>query len=194
MDYYDTEAPVYDESRGGTDRARAAAEAVARIAPPPGTLLDLGGGTGIVSAELAALGYDVLLADRSAGMLDLGGRRLPGRVLRSTADRLPLRDACVDVVACIWLLHLLPVEVVDAVVAEAARVLRPGGLLVTTVDKSLAHGTDRRPEADHRPRLDAVAGECALRPAGGTTFSGRSRWGSATGGDPVFTVVGYRRG
>ena len=76
----------------------------------------------------------------------------------------------------------------DAVVAEAARVLRPGGLLVTTVDKSLAHGTDRRAEADHRPRLDAVAGECGLRPAGGTTFSGRSRWGSATGGDPVFTA------
>ena len=84
---------MYDESRGGADRAEGRGRAVARIAPPPGTLLDLGGGTGIVSAELAALGYDVLVADRSAGMLDLAARRLPGRVLRATADRLPVRDA-----------------------------------------------------------------------------------------------------
>jgi septum formation protein len=62
--YYDAEAAVYDETRGGGDRARAAAAAVASLVSPPGRLLDVAGGTGSVSAELAALGWDVTVTDR----------------------------------------------------------------------------------------------------------------------------------
>ena len=194
MGYYDTEAPRYDESRGGAERAQAAAAAVGELVVPRGKLLDVGGGTGIVSLELARLGFDVAVADPSYGMLELASARLPGRVVRADGDRLPVRDASVDVVTCVWLLHLLPQGVADGVVAEAARVLRPGGRLVTTVDKDLAHGTERRSFSDHRPRLDAVTAGLGLVPAGSSTFSGRSAWRSATDGDPVFTLVGYRKG
>ncbi|HET7682288.1 MAG TPA: class I SAM-dependent methyltransferase, partial [Marmoricola sp.] len=124
---YDAEAGVYDESRGGRDRARAAAAAVLALVPAGGTALDVAGGTGIVSAELADAGFEVVVADLSLGMLSVAATRLPGRTIAAAAERLPVRDACVDVVTTIWLLHLVPIAVADTVIAEAARVLRPGG-------------------------------------------------------------------
>lgn len=191
--YYDAEAEVYDESRGGVQRARAAAEAVARLVSPPGRLVDVAGGTGIVTAELAATGFDVLVTDVSAGMLAVATGRLPGREIVATADRLPLADAAVDVVTMVWLLHLLPIPVADAALAEAARVLRPGGHLVATVDKDLAHGRVRRTGADAADRVAHVARRHGLQFVGQESFSGRSKWRSATGGDPVFPVAAYRR-
>ena len=190
--YYDREAARYDDSRGGLDRARRAADAVVALVPTPGRTLDVGGGTGIVSAELAARGRDVLVVDASAGMLRLAAQRLPGRVVTGRADRLPVAGASVDLVTAIWLLHLLPVAQADAVVAEAARVLRPGGHFVTTVDKPLAHGREAA-EADARDRVRAVARRAGLTAVGESSFSGPSEWDSATDGDPVFSVVAFRR-
>jgi ubiquinone/menaquinone biosynthesis C-methylase UbiE len=191
-DYYDREAPVYDESRGGSARAQAAADAVTRIVPAGGLLVDVAGGTGIVSAALAEAGFDVVVADVSTGMLRLAADRLPGRVLAAAADRLPLRDGSVDVVTIVWLLHMLPTDVADAALAEAARVLRPGGHLVTTVDKEQAHGHVGA-EADDAGRVRQVASRFGLEQAAATTFSGPSTHGSATGADPVFPLVALRR-
>ena len=192
--YYDAEAPVYDESRGGVDRARAAAEVITALVPSRGVALDVAGGTGIVSAELAGRGFDVVVADLSRGMLSLAEQRLPGRAVAASADRLPVSDGSVDLVVMVWLLHLLSVPVADAAIAEAARVLRPGGHLVTTVDKDLAHGRVRRTGADAADRVAAVAARNGLHLVGQEAFSGRSAWGSANGGDPVFPVAAYRRG
>ncbi len=191
--YYDAEAAVYDESRGGVDRARAAADAISSLVPAGGRALDVAGGTGIVSAELAAQGRDVLVADLSRGMLVLAGERLPGRALVASADRLPVATGAVDLVTMVWLLHLLPTERADAALAEAARVLRPGGHVVATVDKHQAHGRSGA-ESDDRARLIAVAAGLGLESAGAATFSGRSRWGSANEGDPVFSLVALRKG
>jgi ubiquinone/menaquinone biosynthesis C-methylase UbiE len=191
--YYDTEAARYDETRGGVERARAAAAAVAALVAPEGLLVDVAGGTGIVSAELAALGWSVLVADRSHGMLRLAAGRLPGRVVRAAADRLPLPDGCADTVTMIWLLHLLDVPTADRAIAEAARVLRPGGHLVATVDKDLAHGKPRQRLSDHRERVEQVARRNGLAFVAATSFSGRSTWGSATEDDPVFPLAAFRR-
>lgn len=191
--YYDAEAGVYDETRGGVARARAAAETIAGLVPATGRLLDVAGGTGIVSAELAAQGFDVVVTDVSRGMLGIAAQRLPGRVAVATADRLPVADGSVDVVTMVWLLHLLPAPVADAVLAEAARVVRPGGHVVTTVDKDLAHGRVRRTGADAADRVALVARRLGLQFTGQDSFSGRSTWGSARGGDPVFPVACYRR-
>ncbi|MGH3330128.1 MAG: class I SAM-dependent methyltransferase, partial [Nocardioidaceae bacterium] len=79
--YYDAEAAVYDESRGGLARASAAAEAVGSLVPTRGVAVDVAGGTGIVSAELARLGFSVVVTDLSVGMLSVAWPRLPGRVL-----------------------------------------------------------------------------------------------------------------
>jgi SAM-dependent methyltransferase len=127
----------------------------------------------------------VVVVDRSAGMLAPAVSRLPGGAVRGDATRLPLRTGCADAVVVIWLLHLLP----DAApaVAEAARLVRPGGVLLTTVDKNEAPfvtpsdlsgiwAAIRRPgsagPADARALVTALAAGHGLVPAGETTFVG----------------------
>ncbi|MFW3475247.1 class I SAM-dependent methyltransferase [Streptomyces microflavus] len=135
---YDNEARGYDASRGGEPRARAAADAVERLLPQgPCAILDIACGTGIVTGRLLRPGRTVVGVDRSPGMLGLAGRRVPGGVVRGDATRLPFASDAVDAVVIVWLLHLLPHP--EPVLAEAARVLRPGGVLITTVDKNDAY-------------------------------------------------------
>ncbi len=191
--YYDQEAGSYDESRGGLERARAAAEAIVSLAPGPGRCLDVAGGTGVVSAELARRGWTVAVADLSAGMLQVAARRLPGRVVQALGDRLPIADASVDLVTVIWMLNLVPRATVDAVLADAARVLRPGGRLVVTVDKELAHDQAYDDISDGDDRITTVVGRLSLRRVGTATFSGASPWGSASAGDPVFRLAAFQR-
>lgn len=189
---YDDEAEDYDATRGGQERARAAAGAVAELVTTRGTALDVAGGTGSVSAELARLGWSVLVSDASAGMLGVAQRRLPGRALRATATRLPVRTASVDLVTTIWLLHLLSVADADRVLAEAARVLRPGGAFVTTVDKDLAHGRVRRTNGDHRERVELAARRLGLAATGSTVFEATTQWASGPAGQR-FPVAAFRR-
>lgn len=185
---------MYDETRGGAPRAQAAADAVTSLVPARGLCLDVAGGTGIVSAELAARGLSVVVTDLSVGMLRVAVTRLPGRAMAASADRLPVRSSSVDLVTAIWLLHLLPMSVADCVIGEAARVLRPDGHLVTTVDKDLAHGRDRRTNADHGERVASVARRHGLGFVGQTSFVGRTRWAAAgSGPDQVFPLVALRK-
>ncbi|MFD7713202.1 class I SAM-dependent methyltransferase [Streptomyces sp. NPDC059786] len=135
---YDGEAPSYDATRGGEPRARAAADALERLLPQgPCTLLDIACGTGIVTRELLRPERTVLGVDRSPGMLALAAQRVPGGTACGDATQLPVASGSVDAVVMVWLLHLLPDPA--AVLAEAARVLRPGGVLITTVDKGNAY-------------------------------------------------------
>ncbi|NJP90575.1 class I SAM-dependent methyltransferase [Nonomuraea sp. FMUSA5-5] len=157
---YSLEAARYDETRGGLPRARAAAEAVRGLIPEPGTLLDLACGTGLVTRELAARGLRVLGVDAAAGMARLASERVP--VVLGDGRRLPVRDRCVDAVTTFWLLHLL--DDARPVIAEAARVLRPGGVFVTTVDKKAAHRPgDRSPATDGAEIVIAEAARRGLR-------------------------------
>lgn len=201
--YYDDVAGEYDESRGGVDRARAVVRAIGTLVEPPGVAaaatrqlhcLDVAGGTGIVSAELAAVGWTVAVLDRSAGMLAEAARRLPGRVLRADADRLPFRDGGLDLITIIWMLNLLTVETADHVLAEAARTLKPGGRLVVTVDKELAHAEATAVRSDEDSRLGPLLAGFGLTRAGSATFTAPSPWGSARDGDPLFRLAAFRRG
>ncbi|MEW2255958.1 class I SAM-dependent methyltransferase [Streptomyces sp. NPDC047869] len=201
---YDEEAEAYDASRGGEPRAEAAAGAVLGLIPdPPGRLLDLACGTGIVTRRLAAArpGLRVTGADLSTAMARRAAHRLPGTVVRADCRRLPFADAAFDAVTCVWLLHLLsgPADV-RAVIAECARVLTPGGVWVTTVDKAEAHdvGSDidavlvTRPRRPAQDAADAVTGYAAaegLVPAGRAAFPGLGQ-----GRSPRTTVMDLRRG
>lgn len=191
--YYDAAAGVYDESRGGQDRARVAAAAIASLVPDGGRCLDVAGGTGIVSIELAAQGRSVFVLDLSAGMLGVAAERLPGRVLQASATQLPITDRSVDLVTVIWMLNVVPAATVDAVLAESARVLAPGGHFVATVDKELAHSRVQTHDNDADERVTAVLADHGLERVGGTTFSAPSPWGSSTTDDPVFRLAAFRR-
>ncbi|MFE9684398.1 class I SAM-dependent methyltransferase [Streptomyces sp. NPDC006285] len=196
---YDEEAVRYDASRGGEPRAAAAADAVLGLLPAgTATLLDVACGTGIVTRRLAAAGLDVTGADAACGMLRRAAERVPGRLVLADIRHLPFPDASFDAVSAIWLLHLL--DDAERVVAEAARVLRPGGVLVTTVDKAASHdvGSDidavlaPRPRRAARDRSDLVAsyaGRHALLPAGRASFPGRGQ-----GRTPLRAAADVRRG
>ncbi|MCX4696009.1 class I SAM-dependent methyltransferase [Streptomyces sp. NBC_01408] len=184
---YDAEAEAYDATRGGIPRAEAAAAAVLGLLPAPArTLLDLGCGTGIVTARLARPGLLVLGADSSYGMASMALRRGVPVVLAS-GTRLPVRSGSLDAVSAVWLLHLLREPgAVEEIVAEAGRVLRPGGVFVTTVDKDSAHdvGSDMdavlaphltSTPADSSERIAALTARAGLRPAAETRFTGHGQ-------------------
>ncbi|MFF8997625.1 class I SAM-dependent methyltransferase [Streptomyces achromogenes] len=201
---YEKEADGYDALRGGEARAEAAARTVLDLIPPgPGRLLDVACGTGIVTRRLAAArpGLRVTGADLTSAMLRRAAARLPGRVVRADSRRLPFPDGAFDAVTTIWLLHLLDdPEDLRAVVAECARVLRPGGVYVTTVDKAAAHnvGSDidavladrpRRPAADAPATVTAEAARHGLRPVGHGSFRSPGQ-----GRSPRRTIADLRRG
>ncbi|MET9542254.1 methyltransferase domain-containing protein [Streptomyces sp. NPDC006553] len=122
---FDAIAPGYDASRGGTARAAGFAEQLAPLLDPDLPVLDIGVGTGIVAAELAARGHAVYGLDLSTGMLTRALERLGPRVAVADACRLPVRTASVSQAVSTWLLHTGPDH--GMVFDEVARVLRPGG-------------------------------------------------------------------
>lgn len=120
--YFDAFAPVYD-------RVMPAAESAplrAGLAYADGSVdrvLDLGGGTGRASQALDG----ATVVDASRGMLERARERgLP--TVQGDVSRLPIRDGSADAAVVVDALHHFPDA--DRTLAEAARVLRPGGALV----------------------------------------------------------------
>ncbi|WP_328676646.1 class I SAM-dependent methyltransferase [Streptomyces sp. NBC_00343] len=201
---YDKEADAYDATRGGEPRAAAAAEAVLGFVPQDARgLLDVACGTGIVTRRLAAArpALGVTGLDAAPAMARRAAARLPGAVLLADSRQLPFPDGVFDAVTTVWLLHLVdgPADA-RAIIAECARVLRPGGVYITTVDKAAAHdvGSDidavlaarpRRPAQDSPDQVGAYAGEFGLRPAGTARFRGHGQ-----GRSPSSTTADLRRG
>ena len=96
---------------------------------PPGRALDAACGTGRYATFLRELGHQVTGVDISPGMLALARAKVPdGDFLISDLTQLPQPDDAVDLVVCA--LALTHVPDVAPVLAEFARVLRPGGNLV----------------------------------------------------------------
>ena len=134
---FDSVAPRYDLMNDlmslGIHRAWKRAFVAALQPRPALSLLDLAGGTGDVSfGWLRAGGGPAILSDINAAMLAVGhdravARALIGdlRVLVADAERLPLPDRCVDRVSMAFGLRNCTDK--GAVLAEALRVLRPGG-------------------------------------------------------------------
>ncbi|ONK09825.1 class I SAM-dependent methyltransferase [Streptomyces sp. MP131-18] len=91
-----------------------------------GTCLEIGCGTGIHAARVRSLGRTPVGVDLSGGMLRHARGRLPAA--RADAARLPVLDASVPAVLAMMVHTDMPRY--PAVLAEAARVLRPGGVLV----------------------------------------------------------------
>lgn len=133
-------------------------------------VLDVGGGSGRGARAVDA--RERLVADAAPGMVRRARRRGLPAVL-ADAGRLPVRDASVDAVLVVDALHHLPDQ--PAALAEAARVLRTGGVLVvrdfdpTTVRGRLLVAAERLAgfDSQFRPpdRLAAAVERAGLDPA-----------------------------
>ena len=145
-----------------------------RLLPPaPARVLDVGGGSGVHAQWLAADGYAVDLVDPVPLQVERAAR-LPGVTARlGDARALDAPDTSVDVVMLLGPLYHLP-EREDRIraLAEAHRVLRPGGLVVAAtinryagVHDNLATGLYFDP--DRRPQIDDSARDGRMRPVAG---------------------------
>lgn len=93
-------------------------------------VVDVGAGTGKLTRSLVGVGADVVAVDPDSAMLDALGKALPTvPTFVGTGESLPLPDASVDAVVFGQAWHWVEPA---AACAEAARVLRPGGVLGLT--------------------------------------------------------------
>ena len=135
------------------------------------TLLDLGCGSGYWLAGYAAEAAEVIGVEPDPRLLPLAAARDPrARVLRGSAEHIPLEDLSVDVVHARFAYFFPPG--CDTGLAEVMRVLRPGGTLV-------AVGNDLQ-AGEFAGLLRAAEG--ALVPAGGQETDA---WWAARGADRV---------
>lgn len=112
----------------GLDRYwRRAALRAAHIEPGD-VVLDLAAGTGELCRLAMKRGAVLLGVDLSAGMLAVARRRADCALIQADAEALPIPDGSVDAVTCGFALRNF--VALEPVLAEAARVLRPGGRLV----------------------------------------------------------------
>ncbi|GAB6124343.1 class I SAM-dependent methyltransferase [Humidesulfovibrio idahonensis] len=99
---------------------------------PEAAVLDYGCGYGRVCAELTRAGFrNVLGVDASAALVARGKAQSPDLDLRAvTAPPLPLPPASFDICLLVALLTCVPTDAgAAALLAEAHRLLRPGGVL-----------------------------------------------------------------
>ena len=89
-------------------------------------VLELGAGTGKLTEVLHRRGHHVLATDPLTPMLQLLGRRVPVPHVAAAAEHLPVRSRSVDAVVCGQSFHWFDH---DTALLEAARVLRPGGVI-----------------------------------------------------------------
>ncbi|GGO09949.1 type 11 methyltransferase [Micromonospora parathelypteridis] len=145
-------ATAYAEHR--PDYAEAAVRWALELAPGS-RILDLGAGTGKLSATLVTLGADVVAVEPDPAMLTELRRTLPAvRALPGSAEAIPLPDASVDAVLAGNALHWFDMAVAGP---EIARVLAPGGTLA-----GLWNIMDDR--IDWVAGLERVSGSAAIGP------------------------------
>jgi SAM-dependent methyltransferase len=97
------------------------------LAGVAGAVVDVGAGTGKLTEQMVAQGFDVTAIDPDEGMLAALRGAVPGVPTHiGSAEHLPLADASVAAVTFGQAWHWVDVSVASA---EVARVLRPGGVL-----------------------------------------------------------------
>jgi predicted TPR repeat methyltransferase len=156
------------------------------------TVLDLCCGTGLLAAELAGLGYDVVGQDGSEAMLAQARRRLPSsvRLVRSLLPSLAVEDVFDAAVCTFDGLNYLSLSDVHATFAALSNHLRRAGWLIFDVHTdAMMEFTARQPivhgaQAEHRFAIrsvvDTTARTCDTRveitpPSGAGAFSEQHR-------------------
>ena len=170
---------LYEKENQALDPGGHVLAAMRARAPWAGkALLDLGCGAGYWLPAVAGEAAEVTGVEPDPRLLPLAAARDPrARVLRGSAENIPLPDACVDVVHARFAYFFPPG--CDAGLAEVMRVLRPGGVLVS-VGNDLGAG-------DFAGLVRAARG--AIVPAGGPETDA---WWAARGADRTTVASSWR--
>lgn len=132
QEFFESAAGQWDKVRADLFGAASHLQALPGLLDDRWAVGDLGCGTGQVAAALAPFVARVVAIDRSGEMLQTARRRLRDwshvEVRRGSLEALPVGDAELDAATLILVLHHVADPAV--VLAEAARVLKPGGRLL----------------------------------------------------------------
>ncbi|MDL2408594.1 methyltransferase domain-containing protein [Rhizobium calliandrae] len=128
---FDTLAPTYQARPDYREEALDELEAVLSAADEPQLIIDVGAGTGIFTRQLAHRypHADTVGLEPNSAMREIASATGAGgtRYLDGQSSAIPFADGCAAVVAAASALHRFDR---DAFYAEAARILRPDGILM----------------------------------------------------------------
>jgi ArsR family transcriptional regulator len=127
--FFATSAGQWDRLRDELFGSGLSSQAIASLLDPDWIVGDLGCGTGQMTMALAPFVKRVIAVDGSGEMLQAARRRLQGlenvELRRGDLESLPIDDVALDAAVIALVLHHVPDPA--RVVAEGARVLKPGG-------------------------------------------------------------------
>ncbi len=186
-EFYSRMAPQWEGLRAGLEIEGLQLRLLGGVLPGTLDIVDAGTGTGALLPALASAARQLIGVDQSPEMLAEAQRRLAAaqlrgvRLLRADIGQLPFADRSVDAVCSTLALHHAARPA--AVVAEFARVVRPGGAVV--LSDLVEHGEEwMRSEFAHAWlgfAEDAVARWCRSGGLGDITSSRLRRRRSGTG-------------
>jgi ArsR family transcriptional regulator len=132
QEFFESTAGQWDKVRADLFGAASHLQALPGLLDERWVIGDLGCGTGHVASALAPFVARVIAVDRSGEMLQAARRRLRDlanvAVKRGALEALPIADGELDAATLLLVLHHVADPAV--VLAEAARVLKPGGRLL----------------------------------------------------------------
>ena len=172
---YDLYAKRYDRIKQFDEQADIlllSAPLLERIHPQRNPLiLDIATGTGrlpLIMARNARFGGHVVAIDLSQKMLDVATEKVMDQhfeefvtLLQHDAMNLPFADECFDIVTCLEALEFLPDP--EAALQEMIRVLRPAGLLLSTLRIDTRWMPDRTFSRAEMERILRSFGMCENR-------------------------------
>ena len=146
-------------------------------------IVDVGCGEGHLTRALAALGARVTGCDpfiSEAGWTADGSGSY--RLVKASANALPMPDASADLVLFVFSLHHVPAAKLDAALSEARRVLRPSGRLYVA---------EPVPEGPHQYIMELFHDETSVRHAAADALARSAKPNFA--GDYVSRYIDARR-
>jgi cyclopropane fatty-acyl-phospholipid synthase-like methyltransferase len=170
---YDAIADRYAEAiragRGPQTYFRSFLSRVLELIPEGSTVLDLGCGAGLVTADLTTRAR-IVGVDISAGQLELARRNAPtARFVRADMVDLAFAPGSFDAVVAFWTLIHVPREVHASLFARVHGWLKPGGLFAGTLgsgDNQAEHVPDFYGAPMYWSHFDADTNRRLFRDAG----------------------------